>query len=93
MILNCWKFGLVNSTIQKFWKNTNTISTNEQNGWMIKRVRKAERSDVYDVLIEWFKQHSSDKVPLSDPLYMIIFFLHKYQPYGNEFGIKVYGEL
>ena len=49
----CRKFGLVNSTIQNIWKNTTKIiSTNEQIGSIIKPVRKAERSDVYDVLLE-----------------------------------------
>jgi len=41
---------------------TKIISTNEQIGSTIKLVGKPVRSAVYDVLIEWFKQHSSDKV-------------------------------
>ena len=49
----CRKFGLVNSTIQNIWKNTTKIiSMNEQIGSTIKPVRKAERSDVCDVLFE-----------------------------------------
>ena len=49
----CRKFGVVNSTIQNIWKNTTKIiSTNEQIGSRIKRVRKAERCAVYDVLLE-----------------------------------------
>jgi hypothetical protein len=59
----CRKFGLVNFTVQNIWKNTTQItSSNEQIGSIIKRVGKPVRSAVYDVLIEWFKQHSSDKV-------------------------------
>ena len=69
----------------KYLENTTKIiSTNEQIGSTIKPVRKAERSAVHDVLLEWFK-HSSDKVPLIDPLHMITFVLIKYQCYVNVF--------
>jgi hypothetical protein len=80
----CWKFGLVNSTIQKTWKHTTkTVSTNEQNGLRIKILRKPKRSGVVNALLECFKQPSSDNVSMSDALVMITFPLSKYQSSCN----------
>jgi hypothetical protein len=56
----CWKFGLVNSTIQEICKNrTKIISAFEQNGPRIERFRKPERSDVDEALLKWFEQQCS----------------------------------
>jgi hypothetical protein len=68
----CREFGLVNSTVQTIWKNRGKIvSSFEQNGSGIKRLRKPERNDVDEALLKWFKQQRSENVPVSGPLLMV----------------------
>jgi transposase-like protein len=65
-------FGLVNSTTQTIWKNRDkTVTSFEQNGSRIKRLRKPERSDVDETLLKWFKQQRSENVPVCGPLLMV----------------------
>jgi hypothetical protein len=57
----CWKFGVVNFTIQTLWKNkTEIIGAFEQVGSRIKRFRKPERSDVDEALLKWLQQQRGD---------------------------------
>ena len=50
----CRDFDLVNSKIQKIWKNrTKIASAFERNGSRIKRFLKIGRSDVDEALIKW----------------------------------------
>ena len=67
MKLTCdGEFCLVNTTIQKIWRDsTKIISTFEQSGWRIKRFRKPERSDVVKALLKWFKQERNESVSVS----------------------------
>ena len=51
----CREFVLVNSTVQKIWhKETKIIGAFEQNGSIIKRMRKPEQSVVNEALLSWF---------------------------------------
>jgi hypothetical protein len=60
--------------IQTIWENTaKIISALEQKESRIERLRTAERSDINKALLEWYKQKSSDNVPLNGPLLVIIF--------------------
>jgi hypothetical protein len=47
-------------------KRTKIITAFEQNGLRIKQIRELERSDIIEVLVKWFKQERSDRVPVSD---------------------------
>jgi hypothetical protein len=65
----CKKFGVVNSTIQKIWKNnTKIISKFERMDQEYGHCFKAEFSDVDEALLKWFKQERSDNVPVNSPL-------------------------
>ena len=51
----CFEFGLINSTIQKIFKNrTKIVSESEQNGSRVKRFRTPEGSDVDEALLKSF---------------------------------------
>lgn len=51
------EFVVVNSVIQKIWKNrTKIIRAFEQNGSRLMRFRKPERSDVDEALLKWLSQ-------------------------------------
>ena len=74
-----WKFGVVNFTIQTFWKNkTETIGAFEQIGSRLKRFRKPEQSDVDETLLKLLQQQRGDTVPVSGPLLMIVFVVPKF---------------
>jgi hypothetical protein len=61
--LTCGKFGFVNRTIQKIWKNIfKIISAFQQDGLKLKRFRKPGRSDVDEALHKWLKQQKSGNV-------------------------------
>ena len=71
----CGQIGFKNSTIKNIWKNrTKIISVFEKNVF-----QKQEQSNVNEALPKSFKQQRSDNVPVSGPLLMIIFVLHKFK--------------
>jgi hypothetical protein len=70
------EFGVVNSTIQRIWKNRTIIfSVFEYEESRIKRFRQLEQSDVNKALLKWSEQETSGNVPMCGPLLMICFFL------------------
>jgi len=62
------------------WKNnTEIISVFDQKGSRIKPFREPEQSDVMRSCLKWFKQGSSDNVPVSGGLLRITSVLPKLQ--------------
>ena len=67
------------SAIQKIWRNiTKIVNAFKQNGSTVKLLRKPERSDVDEAVLNWFNRGRSDKFPVSDHVLMIIFILPKF---------------
>jgi hypothetical protein len=70
---------LVNYTIGNIFKTrAKIISDFEENGSIIKRLRKPGRSDANGVLLKWFKPQKNDDVSVSVPLFIIAFVLLNY---------------
>jgi hypothetical protein len=61
------------------WKSrTKSISVFDGNGLRIKQFWKLDWSDIHEALLKWFKQGTSDNVPVSGFLLLITFVLHKF---------------
>jgi len=76
----CCEFGFVNSITKKILENrAEIISAFEQNGSKIKGFQNPEQREFDESLLKWFKQQSSDDIPVSGLLLLIIFVLPKFQ--------------